>query len=106
MLMACWHQPYCPSALRSAPLGAQEAGSTVASASPPATPRTPAGALSKSEPATPTLPQPARAPEALASHGSRTGGALGCFRPAAAQARAARCPDRAQALTLGCHAHV
>jgi hypothetical protein len=83
-----------PQRSRSAPPGAQEAGSAVASASPPATPRTPAGALSKSEPATPTLPQPARPAEALASHGSRTGGALGCFRPAAAQARAARCPEQ------------
>ncbi|KAK9831376.1 hypothetical protein WJX81_007244 [Elliptochloris bilobata] len=64
-------------------LEAAEAGKSL---SPPATPRALAGSVSKSDPATPTLPLAPRAPETgLVSHGSRTGGALACFRPAAAQ---------------------
>lgn len=62
----------------------QEPGEAGKPHSPPATPRAPPGAVSKSEPATPTLPLAPPGP-GLVSHGSRTGGALACFRPAAAQ---------------------
>ena len=65
----------------------QEPGEAGKSHSPPATPRAPPGAVSKSEPATPTLPLAPPGP-GLVSYGSRTGGAMACFRPAAAQVRA------------------
>lgn len=65
----------------------QEAVEATASTSPPATPRTPVVAASKSEPATPTLVVPRVSDAAMPSHGSRSGSALGCFRPVAAQVR-------------------